>query len=129
MAGGGRIYSDLVDAIRDVDEPSTMVLWFAMLWLKHTELVPVVREQLEATTMELVRGSRKADLDMYLSVADVELEKTEELKYHMWSTDSAAIEPRKKTDCFKQSREMLSSIEGLPSYSNAVTSPSRAPRE
>jgi len=64
--------------IRDVNEPSAMVLWMAMLWLKCTELIPVVKEQLEAATGELVRESRKTDLDMYLSVVDVELKKAEE---------------------------------------------------
>ena len=119
---------DLMDAIRDVDEPSAMVLWLAMLWLKYTELIPVVREQLEAATKELVRGSRKTDLDMYLSVVDVELRKAEEaLKEYTWSTDPAAIELRKKIDCLKQSKEMLLSIKELPSYTNAVAGPSRAP--
>jgi len=68
----------------------------AMLWLKCTELIPVVKEQLEAATGELVRGTpRKTDLDMYLSVES--------------STDPAVIELG-KIDCLKQSKEMLSSI-------------------
>ena len=118
---------DLMDAIRDVDEPSAIVLWLAMLWLKYTELIPVVREQLEAATKEVVRGSRKTDLDMYLSLMDSESKKAEEkLKEHAWSTD-VAIELRKKIDCLKQSREMLSSIKELPSYTNVVAGPSRPP--
>ena len=122
---------DLMDAIRDVDSPVAMVLWLALLWLKYTELIPEVKEQLEAATKELVRGRRKTDLDMYLSVADVELRKAEEKlrEYNTWSTDPAAIELRRKIDCLKQSKEALSAIKELPSYTNAVAGPSRAPRE
>ena len=122
---------DLMDAIRDVDSPPAMVLWLAILWLKYTELIPVVKEKLEAATKEVVQGSRKTDLDMYLSVMDSELKKAEEgLKEHnTWSTDPAAIGLRKKIDCLKQAKEMLSSIKELPSYTNAVAGPSRAPRE
>jgi hypothetical protein len=122
---------DLMDAIRDVDNPSAMVLWLAMLWLKYTELTPVVKEQLEAATKELVRGSRKTDLDMYLALVGVELKKAEEklMEHNSWSTDSAAIELRKKIDCLRESKEMLSSIKELPSYTNAIAGPSRPPRE
>ena len=49
-----------------MDKPSAIVLWLAMLWLKYTEPIPVVREQLGAATEELVRGSRKTDLDIGL---------------------------------------------------------------
>ena len=122
---------DLMDAIRDVDSPLAMVLWLAILWMKYTELIPVVKEQLEAATKEVVQGSRKTDLDMYLSVMDVESKKAEEKlkEYNTWSTDPAAIGLRKKIDCLKQAKEMLSSIKELPSYTNAVAGPSGAPRE
>jgi len=122
---------DLTDAIRDVEYPLAMVLWLALLWLKYTELIPTVREQLEAATKELVRGSRKTDLDMYQLVVEAELRKAEEKlgNYNTWSTDSAAIELRKKMDCLKQSKEMLSAIKELPSYTNAVAGSSRAPQE
>ena len=120
---------DLMDAIRDVDNPAAIVLWLAILWMKYTELIPVVREQLEAATKELVQGNKRTYLDMYLSVVDAELKKAEEkLKgYDTWSTDPAPIELRKKIDCLKQAKEMLSSIKELPSYTNAVAGPSRAP--
>lgn len=121
---------DLMDAIRDVDEPSAMVLWLAMLWLKYTELIPVVREQLEAATREVVRGSRKTDLDMYVSLMESESRKAEEkLKELTWSTDPAATQLRKKIYCLKQAKEMLLSIKELPSYTNAVAGPSRASQE
>lgn len=122
---------DLMDAIRDVDAPPAMVLWLAMLRLNYTELIPAVREQLEASTKELIRGSRKTDLDMYLSVVEAESKKAEgKLKEHnMWSTDSAATALRKKIDRLKQTKGMLSSIGELPSYTNAVAGPSRAPQE
>ena len=122
---------DLMDDIRDVDYPPAMVLWLAMLWLKYAELIPVVREQLETATKELVRGSRKCDLDMYLSVVDAEWKKAEEklAEYNTWSTDPVALGLRKKFDCLRQSKEMLSAIKELPSYTNAVAGPSKAPRE
>jgi hypothetical protein len=122
---------DLMDVIRDVDSPLAMVLWLAILWMKYTELIPMVREQLEAATKEVAQGKRKTDLDMYLSVADVGLKNAEEKlkEYNTWSTDPAAVELRKKIDCLKQAKQMLSSIKELPSYTNAVTDPSRAPRE
>ena len=120
---------DLVDAIRDVDSPLAMVLWLAILWMKYTELIPVVKEQLEAATKEVVQGSRKTDLDMYLSVVDAGLKNAEEKlkEYNTWSTDPAAIGLRKKIDCLKQAKEMLSFIKELPSYTNAVVGPSRPP--
>ena len=122
---------DLMDAIRDVDSPPAMVLWLAILWMKYTELIPVVREQLEAATKEVAQGRRKTDLDMYLSVMDSELKKAEEKlkEYNTWSTDPDAVGLRKKMDSLKQAKEMLCSIKELPSYTNAVAGPSRAPRE
>ena len=122
---------ELMDVVADVEDPVAMVLWLAILWLKYNELVPEVREQLEAATRSVAQGSRKTDLDMYLSIIDAEASKAEEaLKAHnTWSTDPAAISLRKKIDNIKQSKEMLSSVRELPSYTNAVTSPSRAPRE
>ena len=122
---------DLMDAIRDVDNPVAMVLWLALLWLKYTELIPEVREQLESATKEVVRGRRKSDLDMYLAVMDSERKKAEEKlgKYNTWSTDPEAIGLRTKIDNLKQSKEALSAIKELPSYTNAVAGPSRAPRE
>ena len=122
---------DLMDAIRDVGMPAAPVLWLAILWLKYTELIPVVKEQLEAATRELVRGNKKTNLDMYFSLADAELKKAEGKldEYNTWSTDPAAIQLRKKIDCLKQAKEMLSSIKELPSYTNAVAGSSRAPQE
>lgn len=125
---------DLTEAIRGVDNPAAIVLWIAILWMKYTELIPVVKEQLETATKEFVQGGRKTYLDMYLSLVDVESKKAEEKlkEYNTWSTDPAAIELRKKIDCLKQAGEMLSSIKELPSYTNAVagsTSSRAAPRE
>ena len=122
---------DLMAATREVDNPAASVLWLAILWLKYTELVPAVKEQLEAATKELVRSSNKADMDLYIALVGAELKKAEEklTKYNVWSTDPAAIELRNKMDCLKQANEMLSSIKELPSYTNAVAGSSRAPQE
>jgi len=122
---------ELMDAVAEVDEPAAMVLWLAILWLKYNELIPEVREQLEAATRSVAQGNRKTDLDMYLSIIDTEARKAEEvLKTHdTWSTDPAAIALRKKIDNIKQSKEMLSSVKELPSYTNVIAGPSRASRE
>ena len=123
---------ELMDVIANVEDPAATVLWLAILWLKYNELIPEVREQLEAATRAVAQGTRKTDLDMYLSIIDAEAAKAEEaLKAHnTWSTDAAAIALRKKIDNIKQSKEMLSSVKELPSYTNAVVGPShRAPRE
>ena len=122
---------ELMDVVTDVEDPAAIVLWLAILWLKYNELIPEVREQLEAATRAVAQGDRKTDLDMYLSIIDAEAGKAEEaLKAcSTWSTDPIAISLRKKIDNIKQSKEMLSSVKELPSYTNAVVGPSRAPRE
>ena len=122
---------DLTDAIREVDNPTAIMLWLAILWLKYTELIPAVKEQLEAATSVLARSNNKSNLDQYISLVGEELKKAEEKlkEYNAWSTDPAATELRNKIDCLKQANEMLSSIKELPSYTNATAGSSRAPRE
>jgi len=90
----------LMEAIKNVANPAAMVLWLAILWLKYKELIPEVREQLEAVTKEAAQGRRRTDLDMYLSVMDSELRKAEDAltQYNTQSTDPAAIALRTKID-------------------------------
>jgi len=107
-------------------ENRTKDLWLVILWLKYNEFIPEVREQLEAATRAVAQGNGKTDLDMYLSIVDAEAGKAEEA-YNTWSTDPAAAALRKKIDNIKQSKEMLS-VKELPSYTNAIAGPSRAPR-
>jgi hypothetical protein len=105
---------ELTDAISEVDNPAAMVLWLAILWLKYKELIPEVQEQLEAATKEVARGSRRADLDMYLSVVDSESKKAEDalFQYNNWSTDPAAIALRTKVDNLRQARTSLVTLKG-----------------
>ena len=100
---------DLMEAIRNVDNPAAMVLWLAILWLKYKELIPQVQEQLETVTKEVAQGRRRTDLEMYLSVMDSELRKAEDAltQYNTWSTDPAAIALRTKIDNLQQARVTL----------------------
>ena len=100
---------ELTTAISEVGNPAAMVLWLAILWLKYKELIPEVREQLETVTKEVAQGSRRTDLDMYLSVMDSELGKaTDALTQHnTWSTDPAAVALRTKIDNLQQARVAL----------------------
>ena len=69
---------ELMDVIKHVSNPTVMVLWLAILWLKYKELIPQVQEQLRMVTKEVAQGRRRSDLDMYLSVIDQELRKAED---------------------------------------------------
>jgi len=100
---------ELMEAIKDVGNPAAIVLWLAILWLKYKELIPEVREQLETVTKEVAQGRRRSELDMYLSVMDLELRKAEDAltQYNTWSTDPAAIALRTKIDNLQQARVSL----------------------
>lgn len=60
---------ELMDTIRNEEGPATMAAWLAILWYKHEELIPQVREKLERIMMEVVQDQ----LDMGLAVMDAEL--------------------------------------------------------
>ena len=103
---------ELTSAISEVRNPAAMVLWLAILWLKYKELIPEIREQLETFTREVAQGSRRTDLDWYLSVMDLELRKAEDslMQHNAWSTDPAAVALRKKIDNLQQTRAALITI-------------------
>ena len=105
---------ELMDAIREVENPAAIVLWLALLWLKYKELIPQVQEQLEAATKEVAQGRRKTDLDMYLSVIDSESKKAKDAlsQYNAQSIDPAAIALRKKIEDLRQSRVTLAALRG-----------------
>ena len=65
---------ELIDGIPSVGSPPARVLWLAILWLRCEELTPEVREKLETATGEISR----ADLEVCLSVVEVELGKVED---------------------------------------------------
>ena len=103
---------ELTDAISRVENPAAIVLWLAILWLRYTELMPEVRDQLETVTREVAQSRRRTDLDMYLSVMDGELRKAEDglAHYTTWSTDPAAVALRTKIDNLQQARVSLVSL-------------------
>ena len=90
-----------------------MVLWLRTLRVKYKELTAQVREQLEALTKEAAQGSRKTDLDMYLSVMDSELEKaTDVLTQHdFWSVDPTAVALKTKVHDLPEARAALLAIQ------------------
>ena len=100
---------ELTDAISQVNNPAAMVLWLAILWLKYNELMPEVREQLEAITKTVAQGTRRPDLDMYMSLMDSELAKAEDAlgRYGTWSVDPAAVALRVKVNNLQEARAAL----------------------
>ena len=105
---------ELMDAIKNVENPAAMVLWLAILWLRYKELIPRIQKQLEIVTKEVAQGRRRTDLDMYLSVIDSELKKAEDLsmQYSTWSTDPAAVTLRVKIDNLQKARGTLVTLKG-----------------
>ena len=105
---------ELIDAIKKVDSPDALVLWLNILWLKYTELIPQVREQLETVTKEFAQGNRKADLDGCLSVMDSELRKAEDalVQDDTRPTEPAAIALRTKIDNLRRARVALVTLKG-----------------
>ena len=101
---------ELMDVVGDVEEPAAVILWLAILWVKYNGLIPEVREQLEAEMRVVSQGNKKMDLDMYLSIIDMETRKAEEVlkAYNTWSMDSAVVVLREKADNTKQLKEVLS---------------------
>jgi len=105
---------ELIETIGAVESPEAMGLWLKILWLKYRELIPQVREQLEAVTKEFAQGTRKTDLDACLSVMDSELRKAEDAlaQYDSRSTDPAAIALRTEIDNLQQARVALVALKG-----------------
>ena len=105
---------ELTDAISNVDSPVAMVLWLAVLWLKYKELIPEVQEKLETVTKEVAQGTKRANLDMYLSVIDSESKKAQDrlAEYGTLSTDPVAVALRTKVDNLRQARASLIAIKG-----------------
>ena len=97
---------ELTDAISTVDNPVAMFLWLEILCLKYNELVPEVREQLGAVTQEVAMGTRRMDLDMYMSVMDSKLEQAEGslAGHNTESADPAAVALRVEIHNLHQAR-------------------------
>ena len=100
---------ELMEAIKSMENPVAMTFWMAILWLRYKDLIPRVREQLETSTKEVAQGTRRSDLEMYLSAMDSELMKAENAltQFDAWSTDPAPIALRTKIDNLQQARVSL----------------------
>ena len=99
---------ELTDAISQVGYPA-MFFWLEILWLKYSELIPVVREQLEAITKEIAQGTRRTDLDMYMSVMDSKLANAENVlaKFDPQSVDPFVLTLRAKMYNLQPARAAL----------------------
>jgi len=99
---------EFMEVIKNVDNPAATFLCLAILWLKYKELIPEVWEQLETVT-KVAQGRRRTDLDMYLSVMNLKLGKTEGAltQYNTRSTDPVAIALRTKINNLQQARASL----------------------
>jgi hypothetical protein len=107
--------TELTDAISKAENPVAIVLWLAILWLKYQELIPEVREQLETATKEVAQ-SRRSDIDMYLSLMNWELKRTEGAlvdSYSPWPTDPAIRALRTKIDNLQRAKVSLAAFKGI----------------
>ena len=100
---------ELIDAIKEMDNPAASFLWLGVLWLKYQELIPDVRGELEVITKDLAQGKGKADLDRYLTMIESELERAEEAltEYDTWSTDPDAINLRTEMENLQGAKSTL----------------------
>ena len=69
----------LIDAVNDVGNPRASFLWLEILWLKYGELNPLIREQLETATNDVLQGGGRADLEVYMAVIDLQLQQAQDL--------------------------------------------------
>ena len=100
---------ELTDAISKVDNPVAMFFWLEILWLEYGELTPEVQRRLEEATKEVSQGPRRTDLDMYLSVIDLEVETVEGALagYGIDSVDPDAVAFRARVGNLQQARAAL----------------------
>ena len=110
---------ELMDAILAVDNPVAMFLWLEILCLKYNELVPEVREKLGAATKEVAMGTRRMDLDMYMSVMDSKLEQAEGALagHNTESADPAAVALRAEIHNPHQARAALLALKEVNTIS------------
>ena len=98
-----------MDKIKNVNNTAAIFFWLGILWLRHKELIPGVREQLETATKEVAQGVEKADLDRYLSLMDSELKKAEDAlaRHDIRSADPATMALQTNIDNIQQARATL----------------------
>jgi len=107
---------ELIQVIRDAENQTPMLYWLPILWLKHQELVPRVREELETFTEEIAQGGKRTVLVICQSTIESELEKAEGAltRHSTWSTDSIAVALRKKIEGLQQAKVFLLSRMAQP---------------
>ena len=100
--------AELVQDISNMGNQDAMSLWYAILWLKYSELKPEVQRQLEG----VMKGARRWDLERYLSVIKAEANKAEnELTgFNTWSPGPGAAILRTKIDNLKEARDSLMAV-------------------
>ena len=76
---------DLMDEVKNVDNPRAIVLWVEILWSKYMELIPEVQKQLKMVTEEIAQNEKDICLSAsqsyiyrYLSNANLELREAED---------------------------------------------------
>jgi hypothetical protein len=105
---------ELMGVIRGVKNPCAMQLWLSVLWVKYTELIPQVQEQLETATKEIAQDSTRSDLEVSISIIISQLDRTKDglTQYPEWSTDPAAIALQEKMDNLIHARVSLLTLKG-----------------
>ena len=100
---------ELIDTVRDVNNPVALGLWLEILWSKHGELLPDVRDRLETVTREVAQGRRRIDLERCQKALESEFGKAEGalIQFSTWDTGPTAVALRKKVDNLQQARTSL----------------------
>jgi hypothetical protein len=113
---------DLMDAIKDVDNPMAVMRWVGFLWLKYGELDPGVLVQLKAVTTEIVRNERggehfdvsRSRVGMWRAnvVSELRKAKDELRQYPMGSSDMVATALEEKVKGLRLTIGALGAIVG-----------------
>ena len=100
---------ELIDGIKDV---AAAALWLKILWLKHGELKPEVKRQLETFTKGLAQGRRRPDLEGCYSAVDSELKMAEEelTRHSTTSQNPIAVALRAKVENLRRAHTTLANI-------------------
>jgi hypothetical protein len=109
---------DLIDEVRNVDNPRAVVLWVEILWFKYEELIPKVREQLKMVTKEIAQnergvhlGTSQSHINQYLLNTNSELRKVEALwQCALQSANPAATALEERVRMLQQALQVLDSI-------------------
>ena len=110
---------DLMDEVRNVANPRATVLWVEILWFKYDELIPEVRERLEAVTMDIARnergthlGTSQSHIGKYLSNTNSELKKAEDALRRCASSpaDPGTVTLRERVGMLQRASRDLDSI-------------------